>query len=77
MTQNCKSHLASLLGIGSVSADMNKSISVIYQIGQFKKGNLLVHIGIGRYENRLYPQALPVSSSQSKESTRVKEDAEV
>ena len=53
MTQNCKSYLALFISIESVLADMNKSILVIYQIGQFKKGNLSVHIGIGRYEKNL------------------------
>ena len=41
------------IGIGSVSADMKKSISVIYRIGRFKKWLLSVHIGIGRYEKKL------------------------
>ena len=35
------------IGIGSVSADMKKYISVIYRIGQFRKWDLSVLIGIG------------------------------
>jgi hypothetical protein len=40
------------IGIGSVLADMKKSISVIHRIGQFKKWLLSVHIDIGRYEKK-------------------------
>ena len=36
------------IGIGSVSADMKKILSVIYRIGRFKKWDLSVLIGIGR-----------------------------
>ena len=46
------------IGIGSVSADMKKRISVIYRIGQFKKWLLSVHIGIGRYEKNLIGRTL-------------------
>ena len=46
------------IGIGSVSADMKKRISVIYRIGQFRKWNLLVYIGIGRYEKNLIGRTL-------------------
>ena len=46
------------IGIGSVSADMKKSISVIYRIGRFKKWLLSVHIGIGRYEKKLIGRTL-------------------
>ena len=47
------------IGIGSVSADMKKSISVFYRIGRFEKWNLSVHIGIGRYEKKLIGRTLP------------------
>ena len=46
------------IGIGSVSADMKKSISVFYRIGRFEKWNLSVHIGIGRYEKKLIGRTL-------------------
>ena len=46
------------IGIGSVSADMKKRISVIYRIGRFKKWLLSVHIGIGRYEKKLIGRTL-------------------
>ena len=46
------------IGIGSASADMKKSISVIYRIGRFKKWNLSVSIGIGRYEKKLIGRTL-------------------
>ena len=46
------------IGIGSVSADMKKSLSVIYRIGRFKKWNLSVYIGIGRYEKKLIGRTL-------------------
>ena len=46
------------IGIGSVSADLKKSISVIYRIGRFKKWNLSVYIGIGRYEKKLIGRTL-------------------
>ena len=41
------------IGIGSVSADFNKILLVIYRIGQFKKWHLSVLIGIGQYEKKL------------------------
>ena len=41
------------IGIGSVSADMKKRLSVMYRIGRFKKWHLSVDIGIGRYEKKL------------------------
>ena len=47
-----------LIGIGSVSADMKKNISVFYRIGRFEKWNLSVHIGIGRYEKKLIGRTL-------------------
>ena len=55
------------IGIGSVSADLKKSISVIYRIGRFKKWNLSVYIGIGRYEKKLIGRTLvhTVSCSES------------
>ena len=37
---------------------MKKSISVIYRIGRFKKGNLSANIGIGRYEKNLIGRTL-------------------
>ena len=46
------------IGIGSVSADMKKRISVIYRIGRFKKWHLSVYIGIGRYEKNLIGRTL-------------------
>ena len=46
------------IGIGSVSADMKKILSVIYQIGRFEKWDLLVLIGIGRYEKKLIGRTL-------------------
>ena len=46
------------IGIGSVSADMKKNISVFYRIGRFEKWNLSVHIGIGRYEKKLIGRTL-------------------
>ena len=46
------------IGIGSVSADMKKILSVIYRIGRFKKWNLSVLIGIGRYEKKLIGRTL-------------------
>ena len=49
------------IGIGSVLADMKKSLSVIYRIGRFKKWHLLVLIGIGRYEKKLIGRTLIVS----------------
>ena len=49
------------IGIGSVSADMKKRISVIYRIGRLKKWHLLVHIGIGRYEKNLIGRTLDVT----------------
>ena len=47
------------IGIGSVSADTKKKLSVIYRIGRFKKWHLLVCIGIGRYEKKLISRTLP------------------
>ena len=44
--------------IWSVSANMKKSISVFYRIGQFEKWNLLVHIGIGWYEKKFIDHTL-------------------
>ena len=46
------------IGIGSVSADMKKRISVIYRIGRFRKWHLSVYIGIGRYEKKLIGRTL-------------------
>ena len=46
------------IGIGSVSADMKKKLSVIYRIGRFKKWHLSVYIGIGRYEKKLIGRTL-------------------
>ena len=46
------------IGIGSVSADMKKRLSVIYRIGRFKKWHLSVDIGIGRYEKKLIGRTL-------------------
>ena len=46
------------IGIRSVSADMKKILSVIYRIGRFKKWNLSVLIGIGRYEKKLIGRTL-------------------
>ena len=46
------------IGIGSVSADMKKKLSVIYRIGRFRKWNLSVYIGIGRYEKKLIGRTL-------------------
>ena len=46
------------IGIGSVSADMKKYISVIYRIGQFRKWDLSVLIGIGRYGKKLIGHTL-------------------
>ena len=46
------------IGIGSVSADVKKIISVFYRIGRFEKWNLSVHIGIGRYEKKLIGRTL-------------------
>ena len=46
------------IGIGSVSADLKKRISVIYRIGRFKKWDLSVYIGIGRYEKKLIGRTL-------------------
>ena len=42
-------HIGSI-SIGSVSANMKKSISVIYRISWFKRWNWKVYIGIGRYK---------------------------
>ena len=46
------------IGIGSVSANMKKRLSVIYRIGRFKKWHLWVYIGIGRYEKKLISRTL-------------------
>ena len=46
------------IGIGSVSADMKKKLSVIYRISRFKKWHLSVYIGIGRYEKKLIGRTL-------------------
>ena len=46
------------IGIGSVSADMKKILSVIYRIGRFEKWDLSVLIGIGRYEKKLIGRTL-------------------
>ena len=46
------------IGIGSVSADMKKILSVIYWIGRFEKWDLSVLIGIGRYEKKLIGRTL-------------------
>ena len=46
------------IGIRSVSADLKKKISVIYRIGRFKKWDLSVYIGIGRYEKKLIGRTL-------------------
>ena len=46
------------IGIGSVSADMKKILSAIYRIGRFEKWDLLVLIGIGRYEKKLIDRTL-------------------
>ena len=46
------------IGIGSVSANMKKSLSVTYRIGRFKKWNLSLYIGIGRYEKKLIGRTL-------------------
>ena len=46
------------IGIGSVSADLKKRISVIYRIGRFRKWHLSVYIGIGRYEKNLIGRTL-------------------
>ena len=48
------------IGIGSVSADMKKRISVIYRIGQFGEWHLSVFIGIGRYEKKLIGRTLTI-----------------
>ena len=50
------------IGIGSVSADMKKRISVIYRIGQFGEWHLSVFIGIGRYEKKLIGRTLTLIS---------------
>ncbi len=57
------------IGIVSVSADMKKSISVIYRIGRFKKWLLSVHIGIGRYEKKLIGRTLVEWAKKPKQST--------
>ena len=46
------------IGIGSVSADLKKRISVIYRIGRFKKWDLSVYIGIGQYEKKFIGRTL-------------------
>ena len=46
------------IGIGSVSANLKKRISVIFRIGRFKKWDLSVYIGIGRYEKKLIGRTL-------------------
>ena len=46
------------IGIESVSADFNKYLLVIYRIGQYKKWDLSVLIGIGRYEKKLIGRTL-------------------
>ena len=51
------------IGIGSVSADMKKILSVIYRIGRFEKWDLSVLIGIGRYEKKLIGRTLLPPSS--------------
>ena len=48
------------IGIGSVSADMKKNISVIYRIGRFRKWDLSVLIGIGRFEKKLIGRTLDI-----------------
>ena len=59
MTQHWNFYLVNIgIGIWSVSADMKKRISVIYRIGQFRKWNLSVYIGIGRYEKKLIGRTL-------------------
>ena len=51
-------HNSANIGIGSVSADLKESISVIYRIGRFEKGDLSVLIGIGRYKKKLIGRTL-------------------
>ena len=46
------------IDLGSVSANLKKSISVIYWIGRFQKWDLSVYIGIGRYEKNLIGHTL-------------------
>ena len=53
------------IGIGSVSADMKKRLSVIYRIGRFEKWHLSVYIGIGRYEKKLIGRTLCVRQKNS------------
>ena len=53
------------IGIGSVSADMKKILSVIYRIGRFEKWDLSVLIGIGRYEKKLIGRTLRDGCSKS------------
>ena len=48
------------IGIGSVSADMKKILSVIYRIGRFEKWDLSVLIGIGQYEKKHIGRTLDV-----------------
>ena len=52
------------IGIGSVSADMKKILSVIYRIGRFEKWDLSVLIGIGRYEKKLIGRTLDIFISK-------------
>ena len=56
------------IGIGSVSADMKKILSVIYRIGRFEKWDLSVLIGIGRNEKKLIGRTL--SENHLTESTK-------
>ena len=53
------------IGIGSVSADMKKILSAIYRNGRFEKWDLLVLIGIGRYEKKLIGCTLDIIHTHS------------